>query len=140
MDIKRELERIGLTIENSVVIGSGILSALNIRESQDIDVTVNEDVYKRLSADSRFKKAENHGREVLTDGLLEIGTSWGVLNKDWKFDDFLGESVVIDEVRYTTLEFLLAVKQSWLLEKDARQKDIDDVELIKNYLLNKNNT
>ncbi|OGZ04610.1 MAG: hypothetical protein A2604_00315 [Candidatus Liptonbacteria bacterium RIFOXYD1_FULL_36_11] len=140
MDIKRELERIGLTIENSVVIGSGILSALNIRESQDIDVTVNEDVYKRLSADSRFKKAENHGREVLTDGLLEIGTSWGVLNKDYKFDDFLGESVVIDEVRYTTLEFLLAVKQSWLLEKDARQKDIDDVELIKNYLLNKNNT
>ena len=140
MDIKRELERIGLTIENSVVIGSGILSALNIRESQDIDVTVNEDVYKRLSVDSRFKKAENHGREVLTDGLLEIGTSWGVLNKDWKFDDFLGESVVIDEVRYTTLEFLLAVKQSWLLEKDARQKDIDDAELIKNYLLNKNNT
>ena len=61
-------------------------------------------------------------------------------NKDWKFDDFLGESVVIDEVRYTTLEFLLAVKQSWLLEKDARQKDIDDAELIKNYLLNKNNT
>jgi len=140
MDIKRELERIGLTIENSVVIGSGILSALNIRESQDIDVTVSEDVYKRLSVDSRFKKAENHGREVLTDGLLEIGTSWGVLNKDWKFDDFLGESVVIDEVRYTTLEFLLAVKQSWLLEKDARQKDIDDAELIKNYLLNKNNT
>jgi len=140
MNIKRELERIGLTIENSVVIGSGILSALNIRESQDIDATVSEDVYKRLSTDSCFKKAENHGREVLTDGLLEIGTSWGVLNKDWKFDDFLGESVVIDEVRYTTLEFLLAVKQSWLLEKDARQKDIDDVELIKNYLLNKNNT
>jgi len=140
MDIKRELGKIGLTIENSIVIGSGILSVLNIRESQDIDVTVSEDVYKRLSVDSRFKKAENHGREVLTDGLLEIGTSWGVLNKDWKFDDFLGESVVIDEVRYTTLEFLLAVKQSWLLEKDARQKDIDDAELIKNYLLNKNNT
>mgnify|MGYP001615810733 CR=1 FL=1 len=134
MSIKDELEKIGLTSDNSVVIGSGILSALNIRESKDIDIVVDEKIYERLSGDSRFNKSENHGREILTDKLLEIGTSWGVLDKNWKFEDFLSKSAAIDGVRYITLEFLLAVKKSWLLDKDVRQKDIDDVELIENYL------
>jgi hypothetical protein len=33
------------------------------------------------------------------------------------------------------LDFLLAVKKSWLQDDDVRQKDIDDVELIENYLV-----
>lgn len=134
MNTKNELNKIGLTPDNSIIIGSGILSALGIRESKDIDVVVDKETYDRLKSDSRFHKAENHGREILADDLLEIGTSWGVLGKNWSFGDFLSKSVVIDGVRYITLEFLLAVKKSWLLDKDVRQKDKDDVQMIEKYL------
>lgn len=89
MNIKDELKKLGLSPDNSIVIGSGILSTLGIRESKDIDVVVDENVYLRLSSDSRFKKSENHGREILVDDLFEIGTSWGVLGKNWEFKDFL---------------------------------------------------
>lgn len=128
------LQEIGLNSENSVVIGSGILSAYGIRESNDIDVVTDKSTYNKISAESRFTKAENHGREILTDDLFEIGTSWDVLGKGQTIDDLKEKSTVVDGVRYITIEFLLAVKKSWLQDDDVRQKDIDDVELIEKYL------
>lgn len=134
MNFSKNLQEIGLDAESCVVIGSGILSANNIRESSDIDVTVTEDTYKRLSEDTRFTEIYKNGRKVLVDEIFEIGTNWGVLGKNQVFDDLYRQSVVIDDVRYVTLEFLLAVKESWLDDDDVRQKDIDDVKLIKTFL------
>ena len=134
MDIRRKLTDIGLTQDSSVVIGSGILSALKLRASNDIDVVVPQSEYSRLTDSNHFTKTQNHGREILTDELFEIGTSWGVLGKDQAYDDLQNQSVVIDGVRYVRIEFLLAVKKSWLQDSDVRQKDIDDVELIEKYL------
>lgn len=134
MDTRSKLRDIGLTQDNSVVIGSGILSALNLRASNDIDVVVPEVEYSRLADNKQFTKSQNHGREILVDELFEIGTSWGVLSKNQTFDDLQKQSVVIDDVRYITIEFLLAVKKSWLNDDDVRRKDIDDVELIEKYL------
>lgn len=134
MDTKSKLTDIGLTQDNSVVIGSGIFSALNLRASNDIDVVVPEADYSRLADKKQFSKSQNHGREILADELFEIGTGWGVLGKNQTFNDLQKQSVVIDGVRYITIEFLLAVKKSWLQDDDVRQKDIDDVELIEKYL------
>lgn len=134
MDIFTKLSELGLNSNNSVIIGSGILSALHIRSSNDIDVVVDPDTYLRLRQLKRFKIKNSYGREILADNLFEIGTSWGVLDKDQILDDLTKNSVVIDGTRYITLEFLLAVKQSWLNGDNIRQKDIDDVELIQEYL------
>lgn len=134
MDTRSKLTDIGLTQDNSVVIGSGILSALHIRASHDIDIVVPEAEYSRLAGNKQFTKSQNHGREILADELFEIGTSWGVLGKNQTFDDLQNQSVVIDGVCYISIEFLLAVKKSWLQDDDVRQKDIDDVELIEKYL------
>lgn len=134
MHIKNKLNDIGLTPDKAVVIGSGILNALNLRESKDIDVIVTKDAYSKLERDARFTKKQSHGREMLIDGLFEIGTSWGVLRKSQTFDDLLKQSIVIENTRYITIEFLLAAKKSWLKDNDVRQKDFDDVELIEKYL------
>ena len=81
LEIKNKLIELDLNSDNAVVIGSGILNALNLRESKDIDVVVTEEKYKELSGNSRFRKEQNHGREILDDGLFEIGTSWTVVGK-----------------------------------------------------------
>ena len=117
-----------------MVAGSGILSAYDIRESNDIDVVVGEDLYRKLAEDPRFTKKESYGLEVLVDDLFEIRTMWGVLGKDQTVGDLMRESVVINDVRYTSLDFLLRVKRSWLQDENVRQKDIDDVKLIEDYL------
>jgi len=134
MDIFKSLKGIGLDSTNSVVIGSGILNALRIRNCNDIDVVVSNETYQEMCKDSRFVKALNHGLEVLADDVFEIGTSWNVLGRSRSFDDLQNNSVVIDGVCYITLEFLLAIKESWMDDDDVRQKDIDDIKLIKGYL------
>lgn len=133
-NLKDELTKLGLSAESSVIIGSGILDALGIRKSGDVDVVVSPEDYERLSSDTRFRPGENHGRSVLLDDTFEICTSWGVLGKEYKLQDFMAETVIIDGVRYISLDFLLRVKRSWLQDDDVRQKDIDDVQLIEAYL------
>ena len=134
LDIGTKLNELKLNPGNAVVIGSGILNALNLRESKDIDVVVSEEKYKELVGNSRFKKGQNHGREILVDSLFEIGTSWVVLDKIWKLNDLLSRSIVIDGVRYNTIEFLLDVKRRWVADGEGRPKDIKDVELMERYL------
>lgn len=134
LEIKTKIDELGLNPDNAVVIGSGILSALNLRESKDIDVVVMEEKYKELSDTGRFRKEQNHGREILADDLFEIGTSWTVIGKTWKFEDLLNHSTTIDGVRYNSVEFLLDAKRRWISDGESRQKDIDDVKLMEQYL------
>ncbi len=134
MNIKNKLDELGLTSDNAVVIGSGILGALNLRESQDIDVIVTEEKFKELSNNNRFHKKRNHERKILTDDLFEIGTNWTVVGKTWKFGDLLNYSTIINGVRYNTVKFLLDVKRRWIANGEGRQKDIDDVKLMEQYL------
>lgn len=132
--MKRILQKIGLSPDNSVVIGSGILQALNIRKSKDIDLVITKDLYDSLKKSGKFIVSANHGREILVDDRFEIGTNWFVLGKHYGFGDFEKESIIIEGVRYITLDFLYRVKKSWLAQKDVRQKDIDDIKLIEEYI------
>ncbi len=133
-NFKNELIKVGLNSDNTVVIGSGILDVLNLRESGDIDVVVTEEKYKELLNDHRFKKEKKRGKELITDGLLEIQTSWTVIGKAWEFNDLLNRSAIIDGVRYNTVQFLLDAKRYWIASGEARQKDIDDVRLMEQYI------
>lgn len=56
MNIKNKLSEIGLTSESSIVIGSGILNVLNLRESKDIDIVVTEEKYRELLMEDYLKK------------------------------------------------------------------------------------
>lgn len=134
MDFAQKLRDLGLGPDTAIVIGSGILNALGIRKSKDIDLVVTPEEYARLEADAHFKKEEFQGRILLRDELFEIGTEWGVLGNDRSFADLSGDTCVIDGVRYLTPEFLLAVKKSWVSDGAAREKDIADIALIEAYL------
>ncbi len=139
-DFKDKLATLGLDARNSVVIGSGILDALGIRKSGDIDVVVDEATYAHLKESGRFQEEQHYGRSVLLDDSFEIGTSWGVLEKDQTLSDLARQSITIDDVCYITLDFLLAVKKSWLQDDNVRQKDIDDMKLIEEYMAEQKTT
>ena len=133
INIKSKLAGLNLLTNNSIVIGSGIMNALNIRPSNDIDVVVSSSTYENLRTSGKFNVETKHGRQILTDSIFEIGKSWSVLGKDYNLTDLLKESVIINDVHYITLDFLLSVKESWLKDEDVRQKDIEDVQLIKEH-------
>ena len=133
INIKSKLAGLNLLTDNSIVIGSGIMNALNIRPSNDIDVVVSSSTYENLRTSGKFNAETKHGRQILTDSIFEIGKSWSVLGKDYNLTDLLKESVIINDVHYITLDFLLSVKESWLQDENVRQKDLEDVQLIKEH-------
>lgn len=132
--MKEKLSELKLDKNNSIVIGSGILQALGIRKSNDIDLVVTEVEYNRLKTEGKLEAHINkYGKEVLTNDLFDIGSSWDVLGKKFEFADFVGDSIIIDEVRYTTLGFIYLVKNSWIKEGTGRPKDMEDLRLIEEY-------
>ena len=132
--MKKKIQKLGLNPDNSIVIGSGILEALRLRKSKDIDIVATQEIYGSLKKSGKFTVLENHGREILADDKFEIGTSWTVLVKSYRFQDFIDKSIIVDGVRYITLNFLYKAKKSWIRRKNARQKDIEDVKLIEAHM------
>lgn len=129
LDIKEILKSYSLNPKNSIVVGSGILNALDLRESNDIDITVRQTTYNRLSKLPEFKIKKTSGSDILTSDTLEIGTSLAVPNHTYSFKELFENSIVIDQVRYIKLELLLDIKKQW-----DRDKDKKDIKIIEKYL------
>lgn len=51
MNIFEELKKLEIPKEDFVVLGSGILSALGIREAKDIDLLVKPELFEKLKKD-----------------------------------------------------------------------------------------
>jgi hypothetical protein len=134
MDFAKNLSEIGLDSSTAVVIGSGILNALDLRTSNDIDLVVDAATYDRLEKSGRFSPTQNHGRIILTDAIFEIGTHWEVLGKKYTLANLTAHSTIIGGIRYITPKFLLDIKRSWLVGDSVRPKDITDVELLEKFL------
>ncbi len=124
MDIIAEVKKLCLPKNSYIVVGSGIMSALNIRDSDDIDLTVSHEVFVMLQ-EQGWKKGESAYTEVLKKGLFDVGEEW--LGKTT--DELLGASTVINEVPFLSLTDLRDWKQ-----KHARPKDLQDIDLIDDYL------
>lgn len=138
INVRQKLSELSLTPKNSVVVGSGILNALKIRESHDIDLTVDVETYNQLKSNPQFSVVQVFGLDLLKYDVYEIGTGLNMtdINKVYSFKEIFENSVVIDGVRYNSLEFLLAIKRIWVKGENSRDKDKDkrDIELIEDYL------
>lgn len=122
------VKELGLSPEQIIVIGSGILDQLGIRQSADIDVVTNREVLEEIaSSDGWVEKLDKNQRQYLVkhDGSVEIWDGWEFDGQVVGYDDLLSHSVVYDNVRFVNLEFLRRWK-NWR----GREKDIRDVELI----------
>lgn len=134
LDIKISLNKFDLNPDNSIVIGSGVLNALGLRESQDIDLVVSQDKFVEFSQNNLFRTENHYGRDILCSENLEIGTNWQVLGGVWDLSDLLKESIIIEGVRYCKLDFILKVKSFGLEHAKIREKDYPDIKIIEDYL------
>lgn len=137
MNIKEQIYSLDLDESNAVVIGSGIFEVLGIRKCSDIDLVVSEEVFETLSSSGIFNSGVDHGVKVLENDIFDIRTDWIVFGKSYSLSDLQEESEIIDGVRYINLEFYLKVKEFWVInDEKPRQKDFQDIALVKEYLSN----
>ncbi len=123
MDFKQRIAELNLPENSYVVVGSGILGALGIRESSDIDLVVTEEAYDKVE-----KLGWQHGKwgekVVLQDGVFDVG-------KDWygeHTEDLLKRAQIIDGVPYLSLNEVYEWKR-----RRGQDKDLRDLKLIDNY-------
>lgn len=132
IDVIAEAKKLTLPHGRYLVFGSGILSALGIRGSADIDLLVTADVFEDLKAQGwkhEVISIEGRPRERVSQADVEAYKEYWCDGKDYDVVEMIRNAVVIDGVPFMGLESLIDLKRSM-----GREKDLTDIELIHDYL------
>ena len=124
----KRVKELGLPLDQIIIIGSGILDQLGIRQSIDIDVAARSEVLEKLAHDDGWiEKVDKHQRQYLVkcDGSVEVWDGWEIDGRVVEYDELLDYAVEYDGVKFVNLDFLRRWK-NWR----GREKDIQDVKLI----------
>ena len=125
MNVFKEIRELDLPKDQYVVVGSSVLVALKIIDTtEDVDITVSKDVFRRLETVGWCHKQESR-RPALEHGVYDISTGFG----EWNLEDLQADALWLADVPFINPEKLLAWKQ-----QKAREKDIRHIQLIKKYL------
>ncbi len=128
MAIIDRIKQLALPLDQLVVIGSGVLEALDLRTARDIDLVVSVQLFSNLKTSADWKLSIRHDEEVIENGDVEIWQSWGTDGIP-NFEDLYKNGFTLDGVRFTDPIFVLQQK-----ELRAEYKDRDDVMILKEYL------
>ena len=75
------VKELGLPLDQMIIIGSGILDQLGIRQSADIDVATNREVLEEIArSDGWVEKLDKNQRRYLVkyDGSVEVWDGWEI--------------------------------------------------------------
>jgi sulfate permease, SulP family len=121
-------QRLKLPSTEYVVIGGGVLDALGIRETNDVDLVVSSKIYKQFRQKGWKEYIQDDGKKIIShNGYQLMQTYVGRSLKDLKKNSFKHQGVP-----FMSLEDLTICKQ-----KIGRKKDLDDIVQIEQYLLAK---
>lgn len=136
MDILSRIKKLNLPIGKYLVYGSGVMEVHGIRKARDVDILVNEYLYKELK-ELRWKRKWFFKRvflcKVLVKGDVEAYTNLKWKKYQEKTDDLIKRAEIIEGVPFMKLKDYLVYKKHL-----PREKDKEDVKLITDYLFSKN--
>lgn len=133
MDLFTEIKKLHFPPEDYIVIGGAALAGRGLKETRDIDLLVSRRLLERLAGDPSWKV---HPRIIPTeeaglvrdDGILvELYPTVGLI--DLPFEEVKACEELIDGIPFANLTHILAIKEAY-----AREKDLVDIQRIKNYL------
>jgi hypothetical protein len=128
------VKRLGLPLDEVLIIGSGVIDVLQLREADDIDMVVTERLFKELHGAGDYTEKMIRDEVLLEKDDQEIGVMWGYYKGELlDFSHLVHHSIVMDGVRFVDPEFLLHIK----IDRN-RSKDQKDIQLLKQYLNTKN--
>lgn len=126
MNFQEAIGHLHFPQDSFMVVGSGILNALHIRASNDIDLIISEELFYLLK-DRGWQIAKRE------DGTLKITYKQFECMTDWygkTLKEMLKDAIFIDDIPYMSLDDVYEWKR-----RLGRPKDLTDLQLIKNYRL-----
>ncbi len=123
MNFKERIAELDLPKDSYVVVGSGILGALDIRASNDIDLVVTEEVYRYIKS-LAWEQGFWSDKVVFKKDVFDIGNDWYGKSAE----DLLEQAQIVDGIPYLSLDNVYEWKKT-----NAREKDLRDLKLIDEY-------
>jgi hypothetical protein len=132
MDVISRIKALNLPIGKYIVFGSSVMEVHGIRKAKDVDLIIDQDLYKELKR--RGWKRHWFFKRVLVCKALKKDGNEAFTHIKWKNyrvenDELIGNAEVIDGVPFMRLEEYLKYKKCL-----PRMKDKRDVTLIEEYL------
>lgn len=124
-----KLTRLRYPKDKMLIIGSGIMALLGIKENDDIDIWTTPEILKKMNEDHSLIKTIKHGDVIYEtkDGAIEIGGDLPCMKEP--LANYLRRAVVISGFRFLSLKDLLAWKTCM-----GRPKDKIAIKQIQKYL------
>ncbi len=129
MSIFERVKNLHLPLGEYVVIGGGILEALGIRDTRDLDIVVTQELFEELRKSKTYREEIRWGKVFLIGDNVEIGTKLEWENYSTGTEEAIKTAMIINEVPFLNLEETIKFKKAM-----GREKDFKDIKLIENYL------
>lgn len=129
MNIISKIKELNFPLGEYVVVGSGILDTLNIREANDIDIAVTPKLHEQLRKTGEFKEDIRYNKIFLIKDGLDIIPQLNWDKYETTIEEAISSAKIIEGIPFMNLEELIKFKTAL-----GREKDFKDIELIKNYL------
>lgn len=108
-----------------VVIGSGLLDALDLREASDIDLVASKSLFDTLQSGGQFRhEVRRSVHDVLLAPDVEIWRDWGK-----SYEAIARQALSVEGIRFAAPELIIEKKRERGTEKDLR-----DIKLLEEYL------
>ncbi|MCD6442311.1 hypothetical protein J7L24_02110 [bacterium] len=126
-----QLKKLNLPKGKFAIFGSGPLGVRNIRDTHDLDVIIDEELFDKykIMPGWESKNFERDGRyvEMIENSGIEFYKKWEP--GDWNARRLIDEAEFIDDLPFVRLEEV----KKWK-EISGREKDLKDIQLINEYL------
>ncbi|HEX8946818.1 MAG TPA: hypothetical protein VF829_01210 [Candidatus Paceibacterota bacterium] len=123
----QKVRELNLPIGTYALFGSAPLGIRNLKDCHDVDIVVTEDLWNQYKAQGWEVRSMSHGSEFLCSGDLELWKDWKP--GEWDIAELIDTAEVIDGLPFVMLDRVLKWK-----ELSGREKDLRDVELIREYM------
>jgi len=118
------VKRLDLPANSYVVIGGGVMEALGLRETNDVDLVVTKRTYDHFRAKGWREYVQDDGKRLLSHHGYQIMLTFVGKN----MSELRENAFTISGVRFMSLDDLITCKQTI-----GRKKDLEDIKLIRRY-------
>jgi len=129
MDIFKKLEELNLPFGEYVVVGSGLLAALGLREANDLDVAVSPKLLKELSASGNYRQETRYGKVFLSSPGMDV-----IARLEWEDYTTTTEEAIRTAVVVRGFPFLNPQETIKFKRALGREKDFRDIESLEKHL------
>lgn len=132
-EIFEKIKKLNLPHGKYVIFGSGPMGIRGLRKCHDVDVIVSKDIWDQYSHNPDWKiKIIANGEKILVDETesIELGISWGP--GIWNINELIHNAEIIDGLAFANMDDVLKWKKIF-----GREKDLEDIKIIGDYLKNK---